>query len=408
MATSAPPEVEERQVQVRFTTKLPAQFRFDSAPFAVPARLTRYGLSEVVNTLLNSDPHQPFDFLVEGELLQTSLEKHLLAKNISAETIVSLEYRLAVRQPEPKASTSHDDWVAAVNGRVKGFALSGCYDGFGRLWTEDGRCVAVFSGHTSAVMAIAPVPGGGGKQGASCQAVITGSKDRTLRLFKMEPSLMSSAAKTETVVHATCVMRGHTDAVESVALSPDALMVCSGSWDQSIRLWKTENGEDDAPSAPPTAEKKRKVGGKAVNVPAPVEAAAINTLSGHTQCVSSVDWPATGGQGTIVSGSWDHSVRRWDVATGINTETLSGSKAIYCVHVGGERLALVALGGADSVLRLWDSRVKGTATETMRFKSHQGWISDVKWYVVKTEREMEHEVVGLWTVDLWDDPAGGR
>lgn len=40
---------------------------------------------------------------------------------------------------------------------------------------------------------------------------------------------------------------------------------------------------------------------------------AVNTLVGHTQCVSSVVWPE---HETIYSASWDHSVRRWDAETG--------------------------------------------------------------------------------------------
>lgn len=45
---------EERQVQVRFVTKLPEEYRVTNASFAVPARLTRYGLSEVINSLLST------------------------------------------------------------------------------------------------------------------------------------------------------------------------------------------------------------------------------------------------------------------------------------------------------------------------------------------------------------------
>jgi hypothetical protein len=42
----------ERQVQVKFVTKLPPALRVVSSAFAIPAKLGRYGLSEVVNTLL--------------------------------------------------------------------------------------------------------------------------------------------------------------------------------------------------------------------------------------------------------------------------------------------------------------------------------------------------------------------
>ena len=76
---------------------------------SVPAKLTRLGLSQVVNSLLGlgkhttssgwqlltvlkqtrrlcaliTDPAQPFDFLILGELLRQPLEKFLLAQSVS-------------------------------------------------------------------------------------------------------------------------------------------------------------------------------------------------------------------------------------------------------------------------------------------------------------------------------------
>jgi hypothetical protein len=49
-------------------------------------------------------------------------------------------------------------------------------------------------------------------------------------------------------------------------------------------------------------------------------------------------------------------VRRWDIVTGINTETYNGSKAISSVSAKRTSPDIVAFGGSDRVLRLWDSR----------------------------------------------------
>jgi ribosome biogenesis protein YTM1 len=43
---------EERQIRVRFVTKLPPHLRVPPTPFSVPSHLARYGLSEVINALL--------------------------------------------------------------------------------------------------------------------------------------------------------------------------------------------------------------------------------------------------------------------------------------------------------------------------------------------------------------------
>ena len=100
------------QVTLRLHTQLPKNLRVPDQPLAVPARLTRYGLSEVVNSLLrlgaslssassrahsphcprtrthavllSSETPVPFDFLLNDELLQTSLHTHLVQRGISA------------------------------------------------------------------------------------------------------------------------------------------------------------------------------------------------------------------------------------------------------------------------------------------------------------------------------------
>ena len=59
----------ERQVQVKFVTKLPPALRVVSSAFAIPAKLGRYGLSEVVNTLLGHG-----NFSCQGFLFVADLE----------------------------------------------------------------------------------------------------------------------------------------------------------------------------------------------------------------------------------------------------------------------------------------------------------------------------------------------
>lgn len=50
-------------------------------------------------------------------------------------------------------------------------------------------------------------------------------------------------------------------------------------------------------------------------------------------------------------------VRRWDVNTGVNTDTLNTSNAVYAVATApNDANGVVAFGGADRMLRFWDSR----------------------------------------------------
>ncbi|KAF3638460.1 putative folate transporter 1, chloroplastic-like [Capsicum annuum] len=131
-------DVEEsaRRIQVRFVTKLKDPFKAPPSSIAIPSNLTRFGLSSIVNNLLKAGKDdwnpEPFDFLIDGELVRMSLEEFLLAKGISAEKILEIEYIRAVAPRKQEEPSLHDDWVSAVDGSNSKFVLTGCYDGFGR------------------------------------------------------------------------------------------------------------------------------------------------------------------------------------------------------------------------------------------------------------------------------------
>ncbi|PPS07078.1 hypothetical protein GOBAR_AA13581 [Gossypium barbadense] len=103
----------------------------------------------------------------------------------------------------------------------------------------------------------------------------------------------------------------------------------------------------------------------------------VSTLVGHTQHVSFVVWPQ---YDTIYSASWDHSVRKWDVETGKYLSDIFCGKALNCIDIGGEGLALTAAGGSDLVLRIWNPRKPGTTNYTrLRSKNnlqtaHNDWL----------------------------------
>lgn len=59
------------------------EYAVSDEPLELPAKLTRYGLSELVNHLLQQAPPVPFDFLADGELLRTSLRKFMQLRALS-------------------------------------------------------------------------------------------------------------------------------------------------------------------------------------------------------------------------------------------------------------------------------------------------------------------------------------
>ncbi|PHT41856.1 hypothetical protein CQW23_20710 [Capsicum baccatum] len=386
-------QVEEsaRRVQVRFVTKLKPPFKAPPTSIAIPSNLTRFGLSSIVNNLLEAGKDdwnpEPFDFLIDGELVRMSLEEFLLAKGISAEKILEIEYIRAVAPRKQEEPSLHDDWVSAVDGSTSKFVLTGCYDGLGRIWKAAGSCTHLLEGHSGAITSVCVVNPRVAQNGAD-QIVATASKDRTLRLWKFDADDSLDQIKR---IRAFKILNGHSASVQSVAANNAGDLLCSGSWDCQIALWQA-NGSD---TADVVSVKKRKK--DAEEEDPQVEEEAKSTLVGHTQCVSSVVWPQNE---TIYSASWDHSIKRWDVEMGKDSLNLYCGKVINCLDIGGEGSALIAAGGSDPILRIWDPRRPGTSAPVYQFSSHSSWISTCKWH----EKSWFHLVSASYDgkVMLWD------
>ena len=67
-----------------------------------------------------------------------------------------------------------------------------------------------------------------------------------------------------------------------------------------------EAAGEDAAAAKGAGAKRRKGAAGEATPSAPAELTSRLELKGHSLCVSAVAWPAAG---SLVSGSWDHSVR---------------------------------------------------------------------------------------------------
>ena len=178
---------------------------------------------------------------------------------------------------------------------------------------------------------------------------------------------------------------GHTDRVWSVAFHPDLEkeILVSGSWDKTVRLWKSDNG-------------------------------LVRTLGEHDDAVIGVDFnPRSDGDYQVVSGSDDETVKLWSTQSK-TIKTLRGDYTeIYGVaydpngdfiaaasndrkvnlwaNINAEPLNLkdhknevwavdfsgngqwIASGGKDRIVRLWDAN--GNLLNSFDMNKQTYWVN---------------------------------
>ncbi|KAJ5787159.1 hypothetical protein N7457_002149 [Penicillium paradoxum] len=350
-----------------------------TGPILVPTGLRRYALSTLVNNLLGSEKPVPFEFLINGTFLRTSIDEYLVSNGISAETTLEIEYVRALTPPLHIASFQHDDWVSATDVLSKTSAaaswasgatftkgqeriLSGSYDGLLRIWNMSSETIATSpaaadGGHTASIKAAKFV---------SPNQIASAGLDRTVRLWKYTEGEGGFTGK----ISPQLELYGHKAGIESLAVHAKSNRLLTGSADNTVGFWSTKKA--DAPAAPenllPSSNArntKRRRLNTSVSTP---QRGPLSLLSAHTAPVSAAIFD--GKDATVgYSASWDHSLRTWDLVTGSLVDTRTTSHSLLSLEHLPE-LSLLAAGTAARHITLIDPRASATTVAAMTLRGH--------------------------------------
>ena len=301
-----------------------------------------------------------------------------------------------------------------------------------RVWDlNTGMCQGFLQGHSDEAYAIVIAPNG--------KQVISAGRDRTLRVWDLASG------------RCLRTLEGHANSVFDLALSSDGLKIVSASADKTLRVWQL-NPLDQVPvqwalNRPATSQDVQKGAAQVRQVLATAEAelnannvtvaasllrqallisgferdSAIldlwhtagrkagkpvglrevhlqQTLQAHSSRVHIVT--ATPDRQQIISGSWDNTLRIWDLDTGQCLRVLEGHKQnIHSLVISRDGRFAVS-GSEDKTIKVWDLPA-GRCLHTLQ--GHDSWVKSV---ALTSDGLRVLSGSGDKTLRLWDMHSG--
>jgi len=147
------------------------------------------------------------------------------------------------------------------------------------------------------------------------------------------------------------ILKGHSNWVTCIATSsenPD--MLISGSRDKTIVIWNITRESEQSYGTP------------------------RRSLTGHSHFVQDVVISSDGQFG--LSGSWDGTLRLWDLNSGVTTRRFVGhTKDVLSVAFSADNRQIVS-GSRDKTIKLWNTL--GECKYTIEDQGHTEWVSCVR------------------------------
>jgi len=444
---------EGEQIRVSFTLAPginDPELEIPSESIAVPSSIRRKGLSAIVNHLLgrrvtskedksneNEDsdeeeeeeeklPAIPFDFLLNNKLLRLGVEAAARREGLSLEHAVEIKYFPAQRPPEGSGeSETFPDWITSMSlienkNSNQGILCTGGSDGSIRIFgttAEDSetatglQTIQSTKAHSGTIQCISTAQI---ETSDNRLFIASGSMDQTLlthTLTRDEKQLALHAVYTG----------GHFGSISSTSFSNkyghnENMLMASGDWNGGLCLWKVPTANNDENANENVPKKKKKKSKSQIHAAPSTAGSDVKevgptfAIKAHSSNISGIAWDyasssSKSSENRVITGSWDHSVKVWDINRQESLLTLNGSKVVTSLG-RCHNSDVVATGHPDCSVRLWDTRTSQSANASSSVSdstlkpSHRSWVSDVQWS--RTDPFVLASTSHDGTMKMWD------
>ncbi|GAA5969983.1 hypothetical protein JCM11641_000218 [Rhodosporidiobolus odoratus] len=347
----------------------------DLPRFSVSHRLASPSSSREASPFPPSQSVHPFKLLYRRRFLTRNNWKHNAPKRTT--------FPSAPQNP-PAANNPHNNHVVTCLQFDEDKIVSASDDHLIHVFdTQTGALRTSLAGHEGGVWALQYVG----------NVLVSGSTDRTVRVWDLD-----TGRCTHTFIGHTSTVRC-LQIVEPRNINPDPRgapiwepaypLIATGSRDWSLRVWKLPMPGKDAEYHPivpqsPTEE----------NTAPDHNPYHLRHLAAHNHAVRAL---AAHGR-TLVSGSYDTTVRVWDIITGECRHELRGhTQKVYSV-VYDHRRQLCASGSMDGHVRLW-------STETGECRATLEGHTSLVGLLGLSHRNLVSAAAD-WTLRIWDPESG--
>ncbi len=187
--------------------------------------------------------------------------------------------------------------------------VSGSSNGIISVWDiNNGEVIATWKGHTESVNSVAV--------SSDERLVISGSDDKTIKIWKLPKN------KNISDISLVRTLTGHTNVVDAVAIAPNNQILASGSWDQTIKIWNLDSGE------------------------------LIQALEGHSEIVNAIAISPDGQ--FLASGSKDNTIKLWNLQTGQLVRNIKTNSLSILSVVFSPDSQILASSNSDGTINIWN------------------------------------------------------